>query len=584
MTFRVLANSEAPFSSAEYSNTASAARADSPMALAASDENAMATAASGPSVNLVDFGADPSGATNSDGAFGRAWASIKATGGTIAIPAGTFVFSTKEVLSLPSRRAAEQPRSVNIVGQGMETTILHWPNADGGLKIVVDDFRDSVNIADLTVTTGVPDGGEGIVFYGTDFYGGFQAYPMSTMRRICARGSDGGNQRFYWTRGLGTRGVNGISWYDCMVFGGTPSGEGSGALGRGICVEGMDRTPGAVLRLDIDDPGPQYNFGYGLLYNVYGGQINACDIGFYYGDVVQGVNLYGINFGYCRASIETCSDPSRGVLAQLYVTNCQSGAGLGTQVNLLALLFTLGMTNCTWFLKPGQTGIYMKHAVPFTIQGTSIQGVPDRANNPIIGIDIPRCEIAGGSIIGNILRDLTIGVRLQAQTSGIIVDGNHFGSCDIEVSDVGPRNVTGLANLGERTNSEIVIQPTSPGANYGSRSLAFRSIDRSGTGRNAVFVADPDGNMNLLMPPEKLFAIGSTIVGRSNATITGQMNAGSIVSQGALSVSGPVGFNGANAIGPQTVSGPLVNNEARIADLINVLVNLGLVVNSTTYQ
>ncbi|KQO59573.1 hypothetical protein ASF22_08005 [Methylobacterium sp. Leaf87] len=233
----------------EHGEGAIAARTDSSSVLAATDESAMVAAASGTSVDLVDFGADPTGATNSDGAFGRAWASIKATGGTIIIPPGLFIFSTKEVLSLPSRRAAEQPKSVNIVGQGMETTILHWPNADGGLKIVVDDFRDSVNIADLTVTTGVPNGGEGIVYYGTDFYGGFLAYPMSTMRRVCARGSDGGNQRFYWTRGLGTRGVSGVSWYDCMVFGGTPSGENSGALGKGICVEGMDRTPGAVPRL-----------------------------------------------------------------------------------------------------------------------------------------------------------------------------------------------------------------------------------------------------------------------------------------------------------------------------------------------
>ncbi|WP_156647841.1 hypothetical protein [Methylobacterium sp. Leaf87] len=242
------------------------------------------------------------------------------------------------------------------------------------------------------------------------------------------------------------------------------------------------------------------------------------------------------------------------------------------------------MTNCTWFLKAGQTGIYMKHAVPFTIQGTSIQGVPDRTNNPIIGIDIPRSDIAGGSIVGNILRDMTIGIRLQAETSGIIIDSNQFASCDIEVSDAGTRNITGMSNIGERTNSEIVIQPPSPGPNHGSRGLSFRSVDGSGTGRNAVFVADPDGNMNLLMPSDRLFAIGSTIAGRSNAIIAGQMNAGSIVSQGALSVSGPVGFNGANVIGPQTVSGPLVNNEARIADLIGILVNLGLVVNNTTYQ
>jgi hypothetical protein len=469
-------------------------------------------------VTLTNFGADPTGATDSAGSFQRAWNALKATGGTIMIPPGRYIFNSQEIIALPDVRANENGKTIKIVGAGMDASTLHWPNPNGGLKLVSGHCMNSLHVSDFTVTTGCPDGGEGILFYGTDFYGGFKReVPLCTMNRIKSSGYDTPETDAiqpqinvnYWSRALSVRGVYLVSWYDCVVYGAAPNGEEGTAInslrqGKGIAVEGMDRTPGAIPDLAFDT---KYDFGYGLLYNVFGGQINTCDIGFYYGDVVQGVNLYGINFGYCRAAIETCPDPSKGVLAQLYITNCQSGAGTGTQVNLLAPMFTLGMTNCTWFLKKGcPAGIYMKHAVPFTIIGSSIQGVTDHSF-PIVGIDIVESPLQGGVIMGNLIRDLAIGVRLGVASAGIVIDGNHFGSCDIEVSDSGQRNVVGIGNIGEKTTSDVVLLPNSNGAGHGSRTLAFRSVSSDGTNRDVKLVADPDGNMNVLMDPSRLLAL-----------------------------------------------------------------------------
>lgn len=580
------------------------------------------------SVSLRAFGADPTGATPSDGAIQRAWDAIKATGGTIVIPPGNFVFTAREVVTLPDTRAFVPGKTVTVQGSGMDATNLHWPNANGGMKFVSGHVLNCIHVADFSVTTGVPDGGEGIVYYGTDFYGGLKRKaPMSTMRRIKAAGLDTPAQQAvepqktinYWTRALGARGLNGVSWYDCMVWGACPNGEqalgtpqyvyNSLRRGKGICVEGMDRTPGAIPDLP-DGNLPKYLFGYGLLYNVYGGQLNALDIGFYYGDVVQGVNLYGINFGYCRASVETAPDPLRGDLAQLYLTNCQSGAGTGTQVNLITQLFTLGMTNCTWFLYPGTTGLYMKHSVPFTVTGSTFQG-GRVASNPSIGIDVAGADIPGGSIIGNIFRDSNVGIRLQTGVSGISVDGNHFASLDIEVSNTGDRNCIGMANIGENLTNPAVLFPPGPGNGKGSRNLSFRSVDAGGTKRDATLVADPDGNMNLLMEASKIFAVqggisapsvnvsGNASVGSLNASGNASVSGnhlvggdllvtnnqgvnGGLTVNGASKINGPVGFNGANPTGIQTISGSLSNSPAMFVEIIKVLQVLGFAQNNTT--
>lgn len=608
------------------------------------------------SVNLTDYAADPTGATPSNGAFQRAWNAIKATGGTIVVPPGRYVFTAQEVVTLPDLRLQEPGKTIFIQGAGMDATTFHWPNANGGLKIVSGNVLNSLNCSDFSVTTAAENGGEGLLYYATDFYGGFvREQPSSSMTRIKASGFDtkASDDAFinvaYWTRALSVRGVYLVSFNDCVVYGSAPNGEqGYGSKkpdgtsgyvpnsvrrGKGICVEGFDRTPGAIPDLAFDGAnGAKYQFGYGLLYNIYGGQINTCDVGVYYGDVVQGVNVSTVNFGYCRAAIETAPDPLRGDLAQLYITNCQSGAGTGTQVNLQSQLFTLGMTNCTWFLYPGQTGLYMKHPVPFTVVGSSFQG-QGQNTAPTICIDMASADIPGGSIIGNIFRDAAIGIRLQAGTSGVVIDGNQFASLGIEVSNAGNRNVIGISNIGEKLTNPAVVFPASPGNGQGSRSLSFRSVATNGTQRDASFVADPDGNLNLLAGTDKLFAVQPQLVARSaliaqatlsvagtatfgtvtgngsatfNAGLTvggngqlyalgGAYVAGSTVLNGnvnvygqatmsnSLMVYGNVGFYGQTPVAKPTITGQLTNNEAMLANIINALVTLGLVNNQTTF-
>lgn len=74
-------------------------------------------------VSVLDFGADPTGATESTTAFQNAINSLSANGGTVFVPPGTYVVGT---LDFPN-----DPKVVNLVGAGKYATILKMATAAG---------------------------------------------------------------------------------------------------------------------------------------------------------------------------------------------------------------------------------------------------------------------------------------------------------------------------------------------------------------------------------------------------------------------------------------------------------------------
>jgi hypothetical protein len=73
--------------------------------------------------NVLDFGADSTGATDSTSAFQAAIDSLPVNGGTIFIPTGTFLI---DALSFPNN-----PKIVNVVGSGIDATILQKYSSTG---------------------------------------------------------------------------------------------------------------------------------------------------------------------------------------------------------------------------------------------------------------------------------------------------------------------------------------------------------------------------------------------------------------------------------------------------------------------
>jgi hypothetical protein len=80
-------------------------------------------------LNILDFGADSTGVSDSTNAFASAIAALPATGGVINVPSGTYI---TETITLPG-----WPKSVHLVGEGRETTILQAKNAN---EAIIEGF------------------------------------------------------------------------------------------------------------------------------------------------------------------------------------------------------------------------------------------------------------------------------------------------------------------------------------------------------------------------------------------------------------------------------------------------------------
>jgi hypothetical protein len=77
----------------------------------------------GAQVNVLDFGADRTGVSNSTTKFQAAIDSLPANGGTVYVPSGTYLLDTIEF--------PVQPKTVNLIGESMWSVILRMNTAAG---------------------------------------------------------------------------------------------------------------------------------------------------------------------------------------------------------------------------------------------------------------------------------------------------------------------------------------------------------------------------------------------------------------------------------------------------------------------
>lgn len=96
-------------------------------------------------VSVLDFGADLTGTTSSTTAFQNAIDSLPAKGGTVYIPAGTYIVGT---LNFPN-----DPKTVNLVGESMNGTILQMETAVGPMirKVQTSGRIDGAIMSDFTI-------------------------------------------------------------------------------------------------------------------------------------------------------------------------------------------------------------------------------------------------------------------------------------------------------------------------------------------------------------------------------------------------------------------------------------------------
>ena len=380
-------------------------------------------------LNLVAYGADPSGANDSYPAWVAAVAALPPQGGSIYIPTGKYKFLTS-----PGYTFTTTPAAIKVYGAGPEATIVSFPSSYG-FFFTYDGSLDSANVTDMTITTGAQGAGVGITLSQPVAANCAGIYSPSHVERVTFRGSDnvgiGGND--YWVYGVLVNGVSGFDGHDITVWGGVQTGVGVTIAGY-TSGGGCQVTASSITNLLSD------NNAYGVLI----------------GTKVQGVQMSRLNI--TNAAIDGIQVQAGGTgLADISVTNSQFDVGQW-DVNVLS-----GVEGIAVF------GNYMSTTVSGGGGGVNI-AVQQEGRifgnymfqpTPNSGVGV---QIAGSgtwpTVVGtNNLYGFTTGVSLTSTAVGAIVNKQVCTSVTTCITDSGSDTIptgTGSAVL---NNGPTLIAP-----------------------------------------------------------------------------------------------------------------------------
>ena len=241
--------------------------------------------------NPVWWGADPTGTTDSTSAFNSALAASS----TVRFPSGKFKFNSRILYMIPSGI-----KSLTLKGEGQDQTILQWPNAAGGIKVTYADYKSSVHIGDLSLTTSISQGGSAIQLVNPTSEGNPAVGANSDIYRVTMRGDDGYALTDVWTIGLDIQNVSNVQIDSLSVL-----GPASTLYGTAISLVGL---PGSTT--------------YAVAFNISKSTFNNLVYGILYGSYVQGVTVDQTNFTGIQIGINV-PNSGTGNLTQLSVTNSQ---------------------------------------------------------------------------------------------------------------------------------------------------------------------------------------------------------------------------------------------------------------------
>jgi hypothetical protein len=361
--------------------------------------NAWSTMASGQAQrtceSFVNFGGVGDGSTANDSAWAAAVVAL-ANGGCLYFPGGKYRFASTMRFAYPSSGLV----SLTLIGAGADASILYWPNAGGGIALSMSTCQSSLHVRDLSLTTGVADGGAGLQIAQSG-----NCVPTTITQndvdRVTFRGDDGGGATDYWSVGLKETALWNININGSLFWG------SSGGFGIGVLVQGTDATHyTAIVNLDED------YFEYE-------------QIGFLYGSFTQGVNIDNSNFGNGVTGIQSNAG-EKGILAQLFVTNCQFNTN-GAQIEEATPIYNSQFVNNNFFVPGSQIGIqFLTSVAPFQLVNNWFDGQALAGNYGVVVGAAASSTVNGGTIEGNIFYSIAAGINLQSGSQGVLILGNEF--------------------------------------------------------------------------------------------------------------------------------------------------------------
>jgi hypothetical protein len=391
--------------------------------------------------NVVRYGADPTGVTDSSTALTAAIAMSMASNSNAVVTAfpGTYKF-----LSQVSVTLANSTTSLSILGFGAEQTQFNWPSG-GGLVINYLGPFNTVHIRNIAFLTGVVGAGtqHGVTLNQTALTISNPALSaLSDISDCVFRGSDGYGQSFYWEACLNIVSVSNVNVTNCVFCG----ANAAGTLGIGIAMTGT-ATAIAVVCNVTDSTFLDLAAGFDYLSNAQGVNISESNL--------TGV-LYGVQ---CPAPATNCNE--------LTVVNCQFACpniGIYSQ----AALPNIGIANNLFLI--GQiangTGVELAAAENTTITGNTFGAVSPTyaATARGVSIDSSTAGNAPSTVINsNVFQGLGQGVSLGSTAQGIAIQGNAITGATTAINiTAGASNLQIEGNLGY--NPVGILGPGTVGA------------------------------------------------------------------------------------------------------------------------
>jgi hypothetical protein len=394
-------------------------------------------------INIADyFTSHPSipgdnvGITDCAPALNEALAALALQGsGVIYFPPGRYKFLSPVSYNLPVGLA-----SITITGAGQDITTLFWPSV-GGLTFNYAGAGSSVHIRDLSLTTGVTNGGNAIALANAVANANPSNTAISDIYCVTIRGDDGYSVVDYWSNGVAVSNVSNVQFENLTVAGAAaPNGNGISLLGL----------PGSST--------------FGVQYNVAKSTFLNLSVGIVYGSFVQGVSVDQCNFVSNNGGVHGISSPvaQTGALSQLAVTNSEFNVP-GNAVNLSTGISGVLLSNNLVISRASSGGFGLLNGSNFTVSGNVLVATSATGTT---GIALGAATSLS-SITGNVIFGYGTGILLLANAASAVISSNLLNSNTAAITNSSNAVTNAISgNLGYNPVGPLAISVTASPFTY----------------------------------------------------------------------------------------------------------------------
>ena len=493
-----------------------------------------------PYVNIMAFGADPTGVADCSAALAAAIATLPTNGGTIFFPVGNFYFASNFFYTL-----ANAPAAISFIGCGADISILTFASGCG-MGFTYRSFYNSTHFRDLTFATRGVGTATAVELLQTGTTTSPAIAPQSDFTNVVFRGSDGYVVTNYWSTCINVILVADVICNNVVFSGPNPTSGGYTTVGTGFSVSSGPNSNASVT-MTAGSPGVVNDTAHGMaagqavqfigsgtlptgvtyatIYYVLNPTTNAynlsatplgaainftgspsgtniretvppiapincqfinclfnyVDIGINYGNYAQGILVTQCNF--TGGSYGVFVGANLIGLSELSVCNNQFNVGTAAiQTGTPVLNFTF--IGNTVFLTSGGIGLNMGYAAFSTITANTFQS----AANVGRGIVLATASGGFGNVISaNMFSALLSGILIQnAYNWQTIVCDNFFTDCATVISNAG-LNVVIHDNLGYNpVGASSIASPPASGGTYTAGASPETIYMSASTGITAV--------------------------------------------------------------------------------------------------